>query len=67
MDGRTPSTIIKKATPDKVAMGFLTFDIKEVRLISRDHAFVFGAWHLKREKDDPQGFFTLLLKKVKGE
>ena len=57
----------KKSYPDKVAMGFLTFDIKEVRLISRDHAFVFGAWHLKREKDDPQGFFTLLLKKVKGE
>lgn len=57
----------KKAYPDKKAMGFLSFDIKEVRLISADHAFVLGAWHLKREKDEPKGFFTLLVKKVNGE
>ncbi len=57
----------KKAYPDKNAMGFLSFDIKEVRLISADHAFVLGAWHLKREKDEPKGFFTLILKKINGE
>ena len=57
----------KRVYPDKAAMGFLTFNIKEVKLISTDHAFVLGGWHLKREKDEPQGAFTLLLKKVDGE
>jgi ketosteroid isomerase-like protein len=57
----------KRGYPDKAAMGFLTFNIKEVKLISTDHAFVLGGWHLKREKDEPQGAFTLLLKKVNGE
>jgi len=57
----------KKGYPDKAAMGYLSFDIKEIRLIGADHAFVLGAWLLKREKDNPSGFFTLLLEKVKGE
>lgn len=56
----------KKGYPDQKAMGFLSFDIKEVRLISVDHAFVLGAWNLKREKDEPKGFFTLLLRKTTG-
>jgi ketosteroid isomerase-like protein len=56
----------KKAYPDKAAMGSLTFDIKEVKMIDKYNAFVLGAWHLKREKDEPQGFFTLLVKKIKG-
>ncbi len=57
----------KKSYPDQKAMGFLSFNIHEVRLISSDHAFVLGAWHLKREKDEPNGFFTLLVKKINGE
>lgn len=57
----------KKSYPDQKAMGYLSFDIKELRLISANHAFVLGAWHLKREKDEPMGFFTLLLKKINGE
>ncbi len=57
----------KKAYPNKSAMGILTFDIKKVKIISADHAFVLGAWNLKREKDEPKGFFTLLLKKIDGK
>lgn len=57
----------KKSYPDQKAMGFLSFDIKEVRLISADHAFVLGAWHLKREKDEPKGFFSLILKKINSQ
>lgn len=57
----------KKAYPDKEAMGFLTFDIKEVQIIDQKNAFVLGAWHLKREKDEPKGYFTLLVKKIKGQ
>ncbi|TDO21579.1 YybH family protein [Pedobacter duraquae] len=55
----------QKNYPDKQAMGFLTFDIKKVQLISGDTAFVLGAWHLKRQKDEPQGYFTLIFKKFK--
>lgn len=57
----------KKSYPDKAAMGFLTFDIKKVKLIGSDHAFVLGGWHLKREKDNPQGYFTLLIEKIGGK
>ena len=53
-----------KSYPDKFAMGYLSFDIREIRVISADYAFVLGAWHLKRERDEPKGFFTLLLRKT---
>lgn len=56
-----------RSYPDKSAMGYLSFNIREVRMISDDYAFVLGAWHLKRDKDEPSGYFTLILKKVSGE
>jgi len=57
----------KKGYPDKSAMGFLTFGIKKVEFLTKDKAFVLGSWNLKREKDEPQGYFTLLLRKIEGE
>lgn len=57
----------KKGYPDKTAMGFLTFDILQVKVLDPANAFVLGAWHLKREKDAPGGYFTLWLKKIDGE
>jgi ketosteroid isomerase-like protein len=57
----------KRAYPDKAAMGKLTFDIMQVRLLDADNAFVLGAWHLKREKDTPGGYFTLWFRKINGE
>lgn len=57
----------RKAYPDKATMGILSFDIKEVKLITPRDAFVLGAWRLKREKDEPNGYFTLMLKKIKGQ
>lgn len=56
----------KKGYPDKSAMGTLTFDIRKVELLSGDSAFVLGGWHLKRESDEPHGYFTLVLRKIKG-
>jgi ketosteroid isomerase-like protein len=56
----------KRGYPDKAAMGFLTFGIKKVELIAKDRAFVLGSWHLKRDKDEPKGYFTLLLRKLNG-
>jgi ketosteroid isomerase-like protein len=57
----------KKAYPDKATMGQLTFTILQVRLLNADNAFVLGGWHLKREKDAPGGYFTLLFRKINGE
>jgi ketosteroid isomerase-like protein len=57
----------KKSYPDQAAMGYLSFDIKEIKMIAADHAFVLGSWHLKRQKDEPKGYFTLIVKKIKGE
>lgn len=57
----------KKGYPDKSAMGFLTFGIKKVEFLTKDKAFVLGSWNLKREKDEPKGYFTLLLRKIDGE
>ncbi len=57
----------RKSYPDKAAMGILSFDIKEIRLLDKETAFVLGAWHLKREKDDPAGFFTLLMRRIDGQ
>lgn len=56
----------KKRYRGKTAMGNLTFDIKEVRLLDDNNAFVLGGWKLKRQADSPGGFFTLLLKKFNG-
>lgn len=57
----------KKGYPDKSAMGFLTFGIKKVEFLAKDKAFVLGSWNLKREKDEPKGYFTLLLRKISGQ
>lgn len=56
----------KKGYPDKSAMGVLTFGIKKVELLTADRAFVLGSWHVKREKDELKGYFTLLLRKING-
>ncbi|RZK53477.1 MAG: DUF4440 domain-containing protein, partial [Pedobacter sp.] len=56
----------KRGYPDKSAMGFLTFGIKKVDFLAKDKAFVLGSWHLKRDKDEPKGYFTLLLQKIDG-
>lgn len=57
----------KKGYPDKAAMGYLTFGIKKVDFLGKDVAWVLGSWHLKREKDEPKGYYTLLLRKIDGQ
>ena len=55
----------QKFYPDKASMGYLTLGIKKIKMIDKKHALVLGSWHLKREKDEPQGYFTLLVQKFK--
>ena len=57
----------RKNYPDKAAMGILKYTIFKVELLDKNNAFVLGAFHLKRENDEPSGYFTLWFKKIKGE
>ena len=57
----------KKSYPNKAAMGLLSFDIREVRSLSPSYAFVLGGWHLKRDKDELGGFFTLVFRQIGGQ
>ncbi len=50
----------KKTYPDRAAMGELDFSELEFRFLGPDAALVLGRWHLKREKDDVGGVFTLV-------
>lgn len=52
-----------RAYPDQKAMGHLTFSNMEVHLSCPDSALVLGNYHLDREKDHPEGVFTLDLRK----
>jgi len=49
--------------PDRKAMGQLSFSNLEVHVTGKDSAYTVGEFQLKRENDQPSGFFTLHLKK----
>jgi beta-aspartyl-peptidase (threonine type) len=50
----------KKNYPNRAAMGELDFSDLEFRFLGPDAALVLGKWHLKREKGDIGGVFTLV-------
>ncbi|BDM62581.1 periplasmic L-asparaginase [Shewanella sp. NFH-SH190041] len=54
----------KKHYPDKAALGTLTFNITEIKMLSNYAALVVGRWQLEREKDRPNGVFTLLVERI---
>jgi uncharacterized protein (TIGR02246 family) len=56
----------KKNYPDRTAMGQLDFSELEFRFLGSDAALVLGRWHLKREKDEPGGVFTLVWQRFPG-
>lgn len=56
----------QKGYPDKAAMGLLSFEFIKIESTGAS-AFVIGKWDLKREKDNPGGYFTLYLKKINGK
>lgn len=57
----------QKGYPNKEKMGILKFTILSVKKISDDAAFVIGKWHLTRKNDTPNGHFSLLWRKIKGQ
>lgn len=50
----------KKNYPDRAAMGQLDFSEVEFRFLGPDAALVLGRWHLKRDKGDIGGVFSLV-------
>jgi ketosteroid isomerase-like protein len=55
----------KKGYDSKAKMGVLTFSDLEITLLGKDSAVVLGKWSLQREKDNPNGLFTLTFRKFK--
>jgi ketosteroid isomerase-like protein len=53
----------RRTYPDRKAMGRLTFSDLEINVVSRDAAYIVGRWQLEREKDNPGGVFTLVVRK----
>jgi ketosteroid isomerase-like protein len=53
----------KKSYPDKAAMGKLEFEVLKLE-VNGDAAYMLGKWSLIREKDNPNGYFTLYWKKM---
>jgi ketosteroid isomerase-like protein len=53
----------KKNYPGRSAMGTLDFSKLEFRPLGSDAALVLGHWHLKREKDELGGVFTLVFQR----
>ena len=56
----------KKNYPDRSAMGHLDFSGLEFRFLGPDAALVLGHWHLKRDKGDFGGVFSLVWQRFSG-
>lgn len=54
----------KQRYPGREAMGQLTFDILEVQKLSRKVIMLTGRYRLKRESDEPSGYFLLIWRKI---
>ena len=57
----------KKAYPDKAAMGELHFSSLKYNKLSDEYYHVTGAWSLIRAEDNPNGYFTLIFRKINGQ
>lgn len=56
----------KKGYPDKDAMGQLSFSNLSFKKLSNEYYHVTGSWSLMRKGDNPNGYFTLIFRKIDG-
>ncbi len=56
----------KRSYPDTIARGKLYFDLLQAKKLSKEYYYATGKWHLIRSIGDLEGYFTLLLKKMKN-
>ncbi|MEO1254801.1 MAG: nuclear transport factor 2 family protein [Bacteroidota bacterium] len=57
----------KKSYPNKSTMGKLSFTLIQLEPLSEDFWSVIGRWSLEREKDNPNGHFTLIFRRLGSE
>jgi ketosteroid isomerase-like protein len=57
----------KRKYDTKEKMGTLEFSDLEIYVLEENVAWVLGKWKLIRKEDEPQGIFTLVLKKFGDE
>ena len=57
----------KKGYPTKEKMGRLVFEDIKIKNLGKDYALVTGKWRLKREKDEPNGIYSLIFQRIKKE
>ena len=57
----------KRSYPDKAAMGKLEFTILKMEKLGSKNYLVVGKWLLTRKEDAPNGHFSLIWRKIKGE
>lgn len=56
----------QQSYPSREAMGKLTFSVLHLNVFENRTALLIGQWKLKREQDEPGGFFTLVWRKIWG-
>ncbi len=54
----------KRSYPTSQRMGKLSFNVREIKMLSNYSALVVGRWALERAKDKPSGVFTLLIERI---
>jgi hypothetical protein len=64
MDGIILRKDIIILIPNTKIMGKLKFDVKKIRSISDNSAYLIGEYYLKRTIEDSYGHFTLIWKKI---
>ncbi|GIV36187.1 MAG: hypothetical protein KatS3mg032_0566 [Cyclobacteriaceae bacterium] len=52
--------------PSVQEMGRLSFTVLHLQVFANQTAVLVGQWKLKRENDEPGGYFTLLWRKING-
>ena len=57
----------QKSYPNTKIMGKLHFDIDLIERLSNDTFYLIGRYTLKREKDEPNGYFNLIWRKINGK
>lgn len=55
-----------KSYPDSASMGHLDYDVIQIELIGEMDAMITGKWLRKNDKKFQGGFFTVLMRKIKG-
>ena len=56
----------RRSYPDTAHMGQLTSTILRLRMLSTDYAYVTGSWKLTRTAGELKGYYTLLLRRIRG-